>query len=144
MTLEEICDVLTIKQRKFCDEYIQTTNAKQSYLNHYGTTNPKTAATEGAKNLAKPDLKLYIKLKMESLQSPTVASAQEVLEFLTATLRGECEDTKRDRVRAAELLSKRYGLLTEVIKINAVVEMKESEIDDRIKQLESITKKRIS
>ena len=40
-----------------------------------------------------------------------IADAEEVLAYLTACMRGDAGDSAR--IKAAELLAKRYGLLTE-------------------------------
>ncbi|MGE4214858.1 MAG: hypothetical protein AB7E42_08795 [Anaerotignaceae bacterium] len=59
-----------------------------------------------------------------------VADAAEVVEFLTAVLRGDDaeEVVVKDRIKAAQLLGKSYGMFTDKVKIDgdAVVQI----IDD--------------
>ncbi len=72
---------------------------------------------------------------MAGVQQERIADAEEVLRYLTSVLRGESTEevavgtpvspkviTKRisgrEQVKAAELLAKRYGLLTEKVKLS--------------------------
>ncbi|MGK0577481.1 terminase small subunit [Macrococcus capreoli] len=120
---------LTLKQQKFADEYIISGNATQAAIK--AGYSSRTAASIGDENLRKPAIKQYIDNQLEKLQSEKVASQTEVLEYLTSVMRGEMtEQTLRgegegyqtidnievgakDRIKAAELLGKRYGSWTE-------------------------------
>lgn len=83
----------------------------------------------------KPELHQAIKKELEKIESDKIADATEVMEFLTSVLRGDDKEEKltvnpmgeletvefksqTNRIRAAELLAKRYGILNENIKIN--------------------------
>lgn len=59
-----------------------------------------------------------------------IADEEEVVKFLTSVLRGDEEEevVVKDRIKAAQLLGKRYGLFTDKVKIddNSVVKI----IDD--------------
>ena len=81
----------------------------------------------------------YIQGRLEELQSKTIASAEEVMQYLTSVLRGEskssvlslcgdgCQEVieknpdEKEKLKAAELLAKRYGLLTDKIGVEGVV-----------------------
>ncbi|MGX9134036.1 terminase small subunit [Rummeliibacillus sp. JY-2-4R] len=120
---------LTPKQQAFADYYIELGNATEAAIK--AGYSKKTAKEIGSENLTKPNIKTYIDSRMEELQSERVASAQEVLETLTAVLRGhatgtalvgmgmgeqevkEIEPSVTERIRAGELLGKRYKLWTE-------------------------------
>ena len=78
---------LTIKQRKFCDEYIKSGNAKEAAIK--AGYSPKTAKAIGQENLTKPYLKDYIDEQMKKLESEKIAGAKEVLEYLSSVMRGE-------------------------------------------------------
>ena len=121
---------LTAKQRRFCDEYLIDLNATQAAIRAgYSEKNARNIASE---NLAKPNIKAYIDERMAEKESQLIATQDEVLKYLTSVLRGESQSTEivvegtgdgcseartlkkepseKDRLRAAELLGKRYGL----------------------------------
>ncbi len=112
---------LTVKQRKFCDEYIKLGNATKAAIN--AGYSPKTAKQIAAENLSKPYLKEYIDEKLKKLESAKIMSAKEVLEYLSSVARGDQTESvttskgviddvpvsAKDRIKAAELLGKRYG-----------------------------------
>lgn len=111
---------MTPKQKKFCDEYIKSGNAKQSAIK--AGYSPKTAYSIGNENLNKPELKAYIDGRLKELSNSKILSAQEVLEYLSrvvagketeyvATSKGVFPDvpvSAKDRISAAKELLKRY------------------------------------
>ena len=103
------------KEIRFCEEYIKTLNATQSYLSTYNCTY-NTARTQSSRLLSKPYIKKYIEERLNKVEEKKIADANEILEFLTATLRGEVKDqlgfetSVKDRIKAGELLGKRYKL----------------------------------
>ena len=57
--------------------------------------------------------------RLQEVRKRNIASADEVLEFLTEVMRGEIEGERPEknsspRMRAAELLGKRLGVFTDV------------------------------
>lgn len=132
---------LTEKQKIFCDEYIISLNATQAAIK--AGYAEKTAYAIGAENLRKPKIQSYISERMKQKESSLIATQDEVLQYLTSVLRGESQTTdtllvgmgdgyqevqevekkpsEKDRLKAAELLGKRYGLYTD--KISADVDM---------------------
>ena len=144
---------MTEKQQKFADEYIISLNATQAYRKAYpNVKRDKVAQVNGSRLLSKAIIKAYIDEQLEKLKSERVADQQEVLEFLTAVMRGEKtepllvldgEGTQKviqavpnvqSRTRAAELLGKRYGTFTDRVDINAQIESK-PKFDDIVNQL---------
>lgn len=109
---------LTIKQQKFADKYIECGNATESAI--YAGYSKNTARQTAAENLSKPYIKSYIDARMAELQKPTIATAEEVLEFLTETMR-DMEAEKRDRIKCAELMGKRYALYSEKVQVDGAV-----------------------
>ena len=111
---------MTPKQKKFCDEYIKSGNAKQSAIK--AGYSPKTAYSIGNENLNKPELKAYIDERLKELSNHKILSAAEVLEYLSrvvagketeyvATSKGVFPDvpvSAKDRISAAKELLKRY------------------------------------
>lgn len=132
---------LTAKQRRFCDEYLIDLNATQAAIRAgYSEKNARNIASE---NLAKPNIKAYIDERMAEKESQLIATQDEVLKYLTSVLRGESQSTEivvegtgdgcseartlkkepseKDRLRAAELLGKRYGLYTDKVETDVDV-----------------------
>ena len=124
---------MTDKQRKFCDEYLIDCNATRAYKVAYpNIKNDHSARTLASRLLTKVDIKTYIDEQLEKISSDKIADAKEVMEYLTSVLRGEseseivviegtgegCSDARRmneapdekERLKAAELLGRRYGL----------------------------------
>ncbi|AIG43314.1 terminase small subunit [Streptococcus suis] len=78
---------LTLKQRKFIDEYIICGNATEAAIK--AGYSPKTAGQIGEQNLKKLEIKSAIAERMKQLESSKVATAIEVLQILTSVLRQE-------------------------------------------------------
>ena len=128
-------NTLTEKERIFADEYIKTTNATQSAIKAGYAEN--SASVTGSKMLRKPKVRQYIDAVMNERSKNTIATANEVLEYLTRVVRGEEKDafgldvSVADKTKAAELLGKRYMLFTDKVKLDAEIEI---DISDRMKQ----------
>lgn len=128
-------NTLTEKERIFADEYIKTTNATQSAIKAGYAEN--SASVTGSKMLRKPKVRQYIDAIMNERSKNTIATADEVLEYLTKVMNGEEKDafgldaSIADRTKAAELLGKRHMLFTEKVKLDAEIEI---DISDRMKQ----------
>ena len=128
-------NTLTEKERIFADEYIKTTNATQSAIK--AGYAEKSASSKGSQLLRKVKVRQYIDEVMESRSKSTIATADEVLEYLTKVMNGEEKDafgldiSIADRTKAAELLGKRHMLFTEKVKLDAEIEI---DISDRMKQ----------
>ena len=121
---------MTDKQKLFCDEYLVDLNATKAAIR--AGYSKKTAYSIGVENLKKPEIKKYIKKRMEEKENELIASQDEVLKYLTSVIRGESkseivvvENTgnhisearkfkkgpdEKDKLKAAELLGKRYGI----------------------------------
>lgn len=126
---------LTEKERIFADEYIKTTNATQSAIT--AGYSEKTARSKGSQLLTKINVRQYIEAVMNERSKDTIATADEVLEYLTRVVRGEEKDafgldvSVADKTKAAELLGKRHMLFTDKVKLDAEIEI---DISDRMKQ----------
>ena len=132
---------LTAKQKRFCDEYLISLNATQAAIK--AGYSKKTAYSIGEQNLKKVEIKKYIEERMAEKDSKLIADQDEVLKYLTSVMRGESQSEvvvvegggngysearpilkypdEKERLRAAELLGKRYGLYTE--KVEQAVDM---------------------
>ena len=137
------------RQKRFADEYIISGNAYQSAIK--AGYSPKYAKTDAHKLLENTRIKNYIDERLAQLESEKIADQQEVLKYLSAVMRGEMTEQTlksvgesgqviteidvgaKDRIKAAELLGKRYRLWTdksEVEVTGAVVFTNESDIPD--------------
>ena len=137
------------RQKRFADEYIISGNAYQSAIK--AGYSPKYAKTDAHKLLENTRIKNYIDERLKEIESEKIADQQEVLKYLSAVMRGEMTEQTlksigesgqviteidvgaKDRIKAAELLGKRYRLWTdksEVEVTGAVVFSNESEIPD--------------
>ena len=128
---------MTPRQRKFCDEYLISGNATDAAIK--AGYSPKTAKQTGSENLAKPDLKAYIDTELEKLHSAKIADAEEVMKYLTSVMRGEhteqvlklvgdgiqtvtdIEVSAKERIKAAELIGKRYALFSDKMDLGGAV-----------------------
>lgn len=137
---------LTPKQKAFADYYIESSNATQSAIK--AGYSKKTARAIGTENLAKPYIKAYIDERMAEKDAKRIASQDEVLEFLTKVLRGEVEEEialgegmgsqrlemkelgGKDRLKAAELLGKRYSLWTEKQQVEMITPIFVDDVDE--------------
>lgn len=122
---------LTVKQQKFADEYIVSGNATQSAIK--AGYSEKTARSMAAENLAKPYIKSYIDERLEQLSDQKIADQEEVLTYLTNVMRGKeteavatakgifegVEVGAKDRLKAAELIGKRYSLWKDSVNISS-------------------------
>lgn len=131
---------MTDKQRKFCDEYLIDLNATRAYKAAYPHVKSEGAARACAsKLLTKANIKTYIDEQLDKISSEKTADAKEVMEYLTSVMRGEsqaeivviegtgdgCSDARRmskapdekERLKAAELLGRRYGLFKENVNL---------------------------
>lgn len=113
---------LTIKQKKFADEYIRIGNATQAAIN--AGYRPKAAGQMGNENLKKPQIAEYINAKLKELDAKKTMQIQEIMEELSAIARGEVKEERldkdgdivktrplfADRLKAMDMLGKRYGM----------------------------------
>lgn len=128
---------MNTRQRKFCDEYLISGNATDAAIK--AGYSPKTAKSIGQRLLTYVDLKQYIDTELEKLHSIKIADAQEVLEYLTSVMRGrhteqtlqfigdgmqtitEIGVSAKERIKAAELIGKRYALFSDKMDLGGAV-----------------------
>ena len=120
-----MADDLKEQWKAFADYYIKLGNTEKAAIE---AGYSKSYARKQSHNLlANVGIKKYIDERMEQIASERIADAEEVLQFLTSTVRGEVKDqfgldpTLSDRIKAAELLGKRYALFTDKKQITGAV-----------------------
>ncbi len=141
---------LTARQQRFCDEYLIDLNATQAAIR--AGYSAKYANTNASKLLQITAIKEFIQNRMAEKESHLIADQDEVLKYLTRVMRGESQSSvvvvestgdfmtqaremqkapdEKERLRAAELLGKRYGLYTEKVNVAADVPVVISGADD--------------
>ena len=120
---------LTTKQKEFADEYILSGNAMQSAIKVGYSVN--YAKSQSHKLLENVGIKIYIEERLAELNSQKIADQEEILQYLTSVMRGEYREETligmgqgfqettymdvgaKDRIKAAELLGKRYSMWTD-------------------------------
>lgn len=128
---------MTVKQKRFCDEYLISGNATDAAIK--AGYSPKTAYSIGNENLSKPEIKAYIQAELDKIHSAKIADAEEVMKYLSSVMRGEhteevpilcgdgCQELTqkevgaKERLKAAELIGKRYGMFTDKVGVEGVV-----------------------
>lgn len=131
---------MTDKQRKFCDEYLIYCNATRAYKVAYpNIKNDNVASAAGTRLLGNVKIKAYIDARLEEMSSAKVASAEEVMKYLTSVMRGECTEQiplligegiqkladkdigAKERLKAAELIGKHYGLFSDKVNLEGTL-----------------------
>lgn len=132
---------LNDKQKQFFKEYIVDANATQSAIR--AGYSKKTAYSQGQRLLKNVEGQKYLQELMDEKEKALIADQDEVLKYLTSVLRGESQSTEivvegigdgcseartilkepseKDRLKAAELLGKRYGLYTDKVQAEVVL-----------------------
>ena len=137
---------MTEKQKRFCDEYLIDCNATRAYKAVYqNVKSDETAKSAASRLLTNVNVKKYIDDRMEELHNEKTADAQEVIEYLTSVLRGEstaqemvvegtgdgCSEARtmekspseKEKLKAAELLGKRYALFTDKVETDVDMDL---------------------
>ena len=148
---------MTEKQKIFADEYLIDLNATRAYKVAYPRVkNDKVAAAAAARLLRNVNVKKYISDQLERIHNEKTAEAQEVMEYLTAVLRGEStaheivvegigdgmskakvmekNPSEKERLKAAELLGRRYSLFADKLEVSGL-ESEQTKLDDLIRQI---------
>jgi len=132
---------LSAKQQRFCDEYLIDLNATQAAIR--SGYSKKTAYSQGQRLLKNVEAKNYIEARMAEKEKELIADQDEVLKYLTKVLRGESQSEivvvenigdftsearllqkapdEKERLKAAELLGKRYNLFSDKMKVDVAM-----------------------
>lgn len=135
---------LNEKQKLFYEEYVVDANATQSAIR--AGYSKKTAYSQGQRLLKNVEGQKYLEELMKKKEGALIATQDEVLQHLTMVLRGESKSeeivvegigegcsrakimmkgpSEKDKLRAAEMLGKRYGLFRDKVEINGIDEEK--------------------
>lgn len=125
---------MTEKQKRFCTEYLIDCNATQAAIR--AGYSKKTAYSVGQRMLKNVEVKKYIDEQLQKLKNDNIADIHEIMEYLTSVMRGEQKEqvalmyygeqileeksaSIKERLKAAELLGKRYGLFAEKLEVES-------------------------
>ena len=125
----------TERQRRFVDYYLELGNQVQAAIR--AGYSERYARDQAFKILEMPAVKEYYEDRLQEIESKRVANIKEVMEYLTSVMRGEeteemivvegcgngySEARKinksigaKDRLKAAELIGKRYMMFTDKV-----------------------------
>ena len=148
---------MTEKQKIFCDEYLKDSNATRAYKVAYpNVKKDDVARANSSRLLTNANIKKYIDVQLNALHNERIADAQEVMEYLTSVMRGEStgeeivtefmdgisevktiekHPSEKDKLKAAELLGKRFGLFKEKVEVNGTLETEKSKLDSLLEQM---------
>lgn len=144
--IEKVVSPSDKKQKIFADEYLIDLNATRAYKVAYpNVKNDVTAAAAASRLLRNVKVQEYIAQRMAEKESKRVADQDEVLRYLTSVLRGEsraqeivvegtgegCSEARtmekapseKERLKAAELLGKRYALFTDKVDMDTDMDL---------------------
>lgn len=127
---------MTEKQKRFCDEYLIDLNGTRAYKTAYPSVkSDEVAKAAASRMLSNVNVRAYLDERLEQLRSERTADIREILEYLTAVMRGEEKEEKMaanalgemeaynvrnqaNQLKAAELLGKRFGLFTDKVAVS--------------------------
>lgn len=131
------------KQKQFYKEWLIDANATQAAIR--AGYSKKTAYSQGQRLLKNVEGQKYLAELMAEKESELIASQDEVLKYLTSVMRGKSQSTEivvegigdgcseartvlkepseKERLKAAELLGKRYGLYTDKVELDTDMEL---------------------
>ncbi len=128
---------LTVKQKRFADEYLIDLNATQACIR--AGYSQKTANEQGSRLLTNVNIKQYLEVELKKIDDNKIAKREEVLKYLTSVLRCETQSSvlaldveggqtvikkqpdEKERLKAAELLGKYHSIYTDNTKITGAV-----------------------
>lgn len=135
---------MTINQRRFCDEYLIDCNARRAYKAVYTSIkNDNVADANASRLLSNAKVKSYIDEQLQKIEDSKIADVAEVMKYLTSVMRGESQASvvvvegcgegvsqaravmkqpdEKERLKAAELIGKRYGAFTDKVQNEVII-----------------------
>ena len=125
--------MLNDMQRRFVDEYLIDLNATQAAKR--AGYKEKSAYSQGQRLLKHDEIKSLIRERMAKREEETIATADEVMRYLTSVIRGKSRShvlarndlgaeyilekppDEKERLKAAELMGKRHQLFTDKVQV---------------------------
>lgn len=129
---------MTEKQKIFADEYLIDLNGTRAYKAAYKTCKKdETARTNASRLLTNANIKKYIDEQIAKMHDERIAKAEDVMIYLSDVMRGKSESSvlamcgdgcqeviekppdEKERLRAAELIGKRYGMFRDGVDVTS-------------------------
>ena len=128
---------MNARQRRFCDEYLIDCNATQAAIR--AGYSEKSAGRNADRMMKNDEIRAYIAEQLERIHNEKTADAAEVMEYLTSVMRGQYTEqtlqlvgegmqqitnidvSAKDRLKAAELIGKRYGMFKDAVDVGGAV-----------------------
>lgn len=132
---------MTARQKRFCEEFVKTGNAKQSAIS--AGYSEKTAEVQGARLLSNVKVKKNIEQLQSEIKNENILDARQMQEILTSIILKESEEevivvegcgdgvseavtktktaSNQDRIRAIQLLARMQGALDNTATVNVVL-----------------------
>ena len=125
--------------QNFCDHYVKTSNATESYMTAYPNTSTKKVAGSLAQRLLKrPEIKAYIQEQMDKAATASIWDARDIIRDLKALAENE-NNTKATRLRAYQLGMTCLGMNRQEIKHSGQIDSTLSHLSED--QLDAILAK---
>lgn len=134
-------NIMNRKQKRFADEYLIDLNITQASIR--AGYSEKTAYSQGQRLMKNVEVRSYIDEQLEQIHNENIADTTEIMMYLTKVMRGkssatvvvvegngdgyssartmEKEPDERERLKAAELLGKRYGMFKDTVNVEGAV-----------------------
>ena len=156
---------LTDKQRAFCQEYLVDLNATQAAIRAGYAS--RTANQQGPRLLVNVGVQRYLAELMAQKEASRIATADEVLRYLTSVMRGESESEvlvtkslgkdlgseiihekkrpdEKDKLKAAEVMAKYHGLMApQQVEMKTSVTVDEDVFNRMAERTEKMTEKQL-
>lgn len=132
---------MTARQKRFCEEFVKTGNAKQSAIS--AGYSEKTAEVQGARLLSNVKVKKNIEQLQSEIKNENILDARKMQEILTSIILKESEEdvivvegcgdgvseavtktktaSNADRIKAIQLLARMQGALDNTATVNIVL-----------------------
>jgi len=132
---------LNERQKRAADFFIELGNKTQALIK--AGYSKQNAGNNASRFFEQKPIKDYVEQRLKLLDEERIASAREVMRYLTSVMRGEEKEQvvviegegdgvssarnveksipAKDRIKAAELLGKRFGIYTDKVNIDSSV-----------------------
>jgi len=126
------------KQKRFVDYFLESANATEAAIKAGYAA--KYAGSNADRLLKTARVQSYLEQRLKEIESARIAQPVEIMQYLTSVLRGESDSEivvvegvgngrskaknmlkkpdEKERLRAAELLGKRYAMFTDKVNLD--------------------------
>ena len=110
---------MTEKQKRFCDEYLIDLNGTRAYKAAYpAVKSDKAAGAASARLLGNVSIRAYLTSVLRGESEASVVVVESVGDGCSEARTITKPPDERERLKAAELLGKRFGLFTDKVNVS--------------------------